>query len=166
MKEYEDGLKDVEAKFLANAEYQKYLAEKKELGITIDNAGIKLDLLQISVKELEDVTEYLNSKKDELLEARRAAEIKNDELKKEQAAKEDIAAKRLQAKLNRDKNVEVKELIAQEETAVQHNQELLAKLDEEKKKYEGLLDEKLDIDENLEIAKKAFGETTDKLKAQ
>jgi hypothetical protein len=48
---------------------------------------------------------------------------------------------------------------------VQHNQELLAKLDEEKKKYEGLLDEKLDIDENLEIAKKAFGETTDKLKA-
>lgn len=58
------------------------------------------------------MTEYLNSKKDELLEARRAAEIKNDELKKEQAAKEDIAAKRLQAKLNRDKNVEVKELIA------------------------------------------------------
>jgi len=47
MKEFEDGLKDVEAKFLANAEYQKYLAEKKELGITIDNAGIKLDLLQI-----------------------------------------------------------------------------------------------------------------------
>lgn len=48
---------------------------------------------------------------------------------------------------------------------MQHNQELLAKLDEEKKKYEGLLDEKLDIDEHLEIAKKAFGETTDKLKA-
>jgi hypothetical protein len=49
------------------------------------------------------------------------AEIKNDELKKELATKEEIAAKRLQAKLNRDKNVEVKELIAQEETAVQHN---------------------------------------------
>lgn len=47
--------------------------------------------------------------------------MKNEELKKEFAAKEEIAAKRLQAKLNRDKNADVKELIAQEETATQHN---------------------------------------------
>jgi len=45
------------------------------------------------------------------------SELKNDELKKELAAKEEIAAKRLQAKLSRDKNIEVKELLAQEETA-------------------------------------------------
>jgi len=43
--------------------------------------------------------------------------------------------------------VEVKELIAQEETATQHNTELQAKLEEEKKKYEGLLDQKLELDE-------------------
>jgi hypothetical protein len=64
------------------------------------------------VKELEDVTEYLNNKKEELMEARKLAEIKNEELRKELAAKEEIAVKRLQAKLNRDKNIEVKELIA------------------------------------------------------
>lgn len=64
------------------------------------------------MKEFEDVTEYLNNKKDELLETKKIAEIKNEELRKELAAKEEIAAKRLQAKLNRDKNVEVKELIA------------------------------------------------------
>ena len=80
--------------------------------------------------------------------------MKNEELKKELSAKEEIATKRLQAKLNRDKNVEVKELIAQEETATQHNQELQHKLEEEKKKYEGLLDEKLEIDEKLKITNK------------
>lgn len=101
------------------------------------------------MKELEDATEYLNNKKEELIESKKIAEVKNEELRKELAAKEEIAAKRLQAKLNRDKNVEVKELIAQEETAIQHNQELIGKLEEEKKKYEGLLDEKLEIDEKL-----------------
>lgn len=64
------------------------------------------------MKELEDATEFLNDKKEELIEQKKAADIKNEELKKEIAAKEEIAAKRLQAKLNRDKNVEVKELIA------------------------------------------------------
>lgn len=111
---------------------------------------MKLELLQIQVKELEDATEFLNDKKEQLIEGKKAADIKNEELKKELAAKEEIAAKRLQAKLNRDKNVEVKELIAQEETATQHNQELQAKLEEEKKKYEGLLDEKLELDEKLD----------------
>lgn len=43
----------------------------------------------------------------------------------------------------------MKELIAQEETATQHNQELQQKLEEEKRKYEGLLDEKMEIDERL-----------------
>jgi hypothetical protein len=63
----------------------------------------------------------LASKKDELMEAKKSAEMKNEELKKEAATKEELAQKRIQTKLNRDKNVEVKELIAQEETAVQHN---------------------------------------------
>jgi hypothetical protein len=58
--------------------------------------------------------------------------------------------------LNRDKNVEVKELIAQEETATQHNAELQQKLEEEKKKYEGLLDEKLEIDEKLANTQKSL----------
>lgn len=47
------------------------------------------------MKELEDATEFLNDKKDELIEQKKAADIKNEELKKELAAKEEIAAKRL-----------------------------------------------------------------------
>jgi hypothetical protein len=44
---------------------------------------------------LEDATEYLNQKKDELVEAKKNADIKNDELKRDLAAKEEINAKRL-----------------------------------------------------------------------
>jgi hypothetical protein len=74
--------------------------------------GVRLEMMQIQVKELEDVTDMLNSKKDELIEAKKLAEIKNEELKKEAATKDELAQKRIQTKLNRDKNVEVKELIA------------------------------------------------------
>jgi hypothetical protein len=37
----------------------------------------------------------LNDKKEELIELKKSADIKNEELKKELAAKEEIAAKRL-----------------------------------------------------------------------
>lgn len=46
--------------------------------------------------ELQESTEYMNSKKDELIEAKRMAEIKSEELRKEYLAKEEIATKRLQ----------------------------------------------------------------------
>ena len=49
---------------------------------------------------------------------------------------------------------------------MQHNQELVAKLDDEKKKYETLLDEKLEIDEKLVISTKAFEETKLKIEGQ
>ena len=111
-KVFQEARATVEAKFQANAEYQKSVTEGKELIKSIEEAAIKLDLLQIRVKEYEDVTEYLNAKKDDLLELKKIGEVKNEELKKLHLANEEINAKRLQAKLNRDKNVEVKELIA------------------------------------------------------
>lgn len=61
----------------------------------IEEANVTLELLNINVKELEDATEYLNDKKDELINSKQTAEIKYEELKKEFAAKEEIAAKRL-----------------------------------------------------------------------
>lgn len=135
----------------AFAEFQNSKKEARELKEKIENANVTLELLNISVKELEDATEYLNDKKEELINSKQTAEIKNEELKKELSAKEEIAAKRLQAKLNRDKNADVKELIAHEETAIQHNEELALKLAEEIKKFDGLLDEKLEIEETLTL---------------
>ena len=47
------------------------------------------------MRELEDATEFLNEKKEELIEAKKLADIRNEELIKELAAKEEIATKRL-----------------------------------------------------------------------
>lgn len=57
----------------------------------IEEMGVKLEMMQIAVKELEDVTDMLAEKKEELNEAKKAAEIKNEELKKEAATKEELA---------------------------------------------------------------------------
>ena len=158
IKTFKEGRAAIREQFEKNAELQTQLREEAELRKLIENSLVQLDLLLIQVKELEDATEYLNEKKEELLEMKRLAEVRNEELLKELAVKEEIAGKRLQAKLNRDKNVEVKELIAQEETAVEHNTELGLKLEEEKKKYEGLLDEKLELAEKLVLATGALEE--------
>jgi len=47
------------------------------------------------VKEFEDATEYLNFKKEELIEERKNSELKFEELAKELATKEELATKRL-----------------------------------------------------------------------
>ena len=50
------------------------------------------------------MTEQLNSKREELAEAKKLADAKNEELKVQLKAQEDIANKRLQNKLNREKS--------------------------------------------------------------
>lgn len=102
--------------------------------------------------ELETATQSLNDKKEELIEDKKRADIKNEELIKELKAKEEINEKKLQAKLARDKNAIWKELIAKQETGQQHNNELMLKLEDEKKKYDTLLEEKLELDEKKRIA--------------
>lgn len=51
----------------------------------IENAGIELEMLHIEVKELEQFTEQLNERKDRLIEEKRMAEVRNEELKKDYA---------------------------------------------------------------------------------
>ena len=78
----------------------------------IDDGLVKHELLQIQVAELETATSNLNDKKEELIEDKKRADVKNEELVKELKAKEEINEKKLQAKLTRDKNTTWKELIA------------------------------------------------------
>lgn len=55
--------------------------------------------------------------------------------------------------MNREKNEKTKELIAQEELILQLNEDVSNKLREEVEKYNGLLDEQLDVDEKLKRSK-------------
>lgn len=60
-----------------------------------------------------------------MIEEKKRAELKNEELVRELKAKEEINEKKMQAKLARDKNATWKELIAKQETSQQYNNELL-----------------------------------------
>ena len=83
IQKFTDDRNDVKAKIQGLADYQKGLAEEASLREEIFNAGVDLEMKQIKVKELEDVNEYLNQKKDELTDARRSAEEKNEKLRAE-----------------------------------------------------------------------------------
>lgn len=74
-----------------------------------------------------------------------------------------MASKRLQQRLNRDKNAETKELLANEEMLIQNNEDLRIKLHEERSKYDSLLHERLVLDERLRLLKEQMAEDTSKV---
>jgi len=73
----------------------------------------------------------LDTKKDDLIEDVKDAKAKNEELKSQVKSKEEILNKKLYATMQRDKNPDMKELIASEELVKQNNEELEKKLKEE-----------------------------------
>ena len=58
------------------------------------------------------------------MEEQKLAEMRNEELKTQLKAQEEIAKKRLNAKLQREKSVEVKELISNQEIAAAESEEI------------------------------------------
>lgn len=124
IEKYDADRKGVDAKILAWQEYQKSLEEESNLKKEIELAYVDLEELNIKVKELEDGTEFLTDKKDELTEQKKAADQRNEELKKELIVKEEQTNKRIALKLSRERNDDVKNLIAHKETAEQHVLEL------------------------------------------
>lgn len=87
--------------------------------------------------------------RDDLLEEKEEAVVKSEELKTQVKAQDDIALKRLQNKLQRDKTQEAKELLAQEEIIIAANDDLESKLREERNKFDMLLSGRQDIEEKL-----------------
>lgn len=84
--------------------------------------------MAITVKILSEANEALTLRRDELLEEKKDAEHKREELKISVKKTEDTAAKILQNKLNRDKTAEAKELLAKEELLIISNEDLNNKL--------------------------------------
>lgn len=105
----------------------------------------------LEVKELEDITLMLNEKRDTLQEERKEADTRNDELKRDLEAKEQLDNKKLEARLNRDKNADVKERIAKQEQSAADIEEFQGKVEEEKRKFDELKKERLDLEEKLKL---------------
>jgi hypothetical protein len=106
-------------------------------------------MMDVNVKVLGEANDFLARRREELQEEKTEAEHKREDFRTSVKAQEDIAAKRLQNKLQRDKTQEAKELLTQEELIIIANEDLEHKLQDEKKKFEDLLSGRQDIEEKL-----------------
>lgn len=87
--------------------------------------------------------------RDDLTEEKKLADDKNDELKTKLKAQEEIANKRLQNKLNREKSAKIKDLLAEDEMIKATNDDLTKKLMQEREQYDTYLKEKIELEERL-----------------
>lgn len=81
-------------------------------------------------------------------------------------AKEEANLKRLLAKIQRDKNPDIKDLIQKEEAQIESNEDFSNKFREEKEKLDTLIDETVQLVETLRLTKEKFAQTEAHLKVQ
>lgn len=102
--------------YMAMAELQALINEGNKYKEEIEVMHVKHEHLNIKIKEMADGTEYLQEKKEVLDAEKKETDERNEDLEKQLRAKEEANLKRLLAKLQRDKNPEIKDLIAKEES--------------------------------------------------
>ena len=142
-------LVQLEKDFNAMKEYQNALAETEELRNKIEAAKVKTQWLEIEINLLSETVEALKCKQEDLMEEQKLAEMRNEELKTQLKAQEEIAKKRLNAKLQREKSVEVKELISNQEIATAESEEIALKVTSQRLAYDQLLKDKLELEEQV-----------------
>lgn len=145
--------------YMNMAELQSLINEANKYIAEIEEMHVSLQHLSIQIKELEDGTDFLQEQKDTLDDAKKATDEANEDLEKQLKAKEEANQKRLIAKLQRDKNPEIKDLIAKEESQQETNEDFSNKFREEREKLDQLLDEKIQLSETLNLTKSKFDTT-------
>ena len=98
---------------------------------------------------LAEANRLLTDRREQLQQEKQEAEEKRESLRAEVKTADDVAAKRLQTKLNRDKTQEAKELLAEEAQIQVYFDDVKNKLDDEKKKFDELLAGRQEIEEKL-----------------
>ena len=141
-------------------DYQDALAETARLREKIEADKVQIQFLDMKVNMMSQQTEEMNTKRDDLIEEKKMADNKNEELKTQLKAQEEIANKRLQNKLNREKSAEIKELLANEEMIKATNDDISNKFRAEKENYDQLLKDKMEIEEKLKRLTEDFKEDT------
>lgn len=151
---------DQDAAYQNHAELQAAISETNDLRAKIEIAKVQIMQKQIEIGLLQDTTEALNRKKEELLSEKQDSELKNEELKQQLKAQEDVAHKRLMNRLNQHKTQEIKELLIQQESLKEFNEQLTHKLHEEKEKFDQLMDLKITKDEEKRLLELQLAEDT------
>lgn len=144
-------------------ELQGLITQAKEFADDIENMHVEHTYLNVKIQELDDACEYLQTTKDKLDEQKKATDEANEDLEKQLKAKEEANQKRLIAKLQRDRNPEVKDLIQKEEAQNELNEDFNNKFREEKDKHDELLEELVELRETLKRRKEEAAETKAKI---
>ena len=117
-------------------ELQALITEANKYMDDIEMMHVKHQHLQIKIEELKIGTEYLQKEKDDLDEQKKDTDMKNEDNEKQLRAKEEANHKRLIAKLQRDKNPEIKELIQLEDNQTSSNEDFNNKYLKEREKMD------------------------------
>lgn len=145
---------------------QTILKECDVLRKKIEEALVASEMNSTKVKMMEESVAFLNDKRDYLTDEKNEAERRNEELRTQVKAQQEVAAKRLQQKLVRDKSEQTKQLIAEEELLTQQNEDISNKLREEREKYDALLAQRMEIDEQVRLKQLKLTDDTAKVADQ
>lgn len=142
-------LEDLNNLYLGMADLQECIRGANELREKIEVARVKIQFLEVTQAMLAEANRLLTDRREQLQQEKQEAEEKRESLRAEVKTADDVAAKRLQTKLNRDKTQEAKELLAEEAQIQVYFDDVKNKLDDEKKKFDELLAGRQEIEEKL-----------------
>lgn len=150
------GMSDLQTKI---KEAEDYLKE-------IEVYFVQLEHKNIEIESLQQQTQYLESQKEKIDQEKKDLDDDNEQKEKELKAKEEANLKRLLAKIQRDKNPDIKDLIAKEEAQNETNEDFTNKFRDEKNKLDGLIEETVQLEEKLRQKKADFEETQKNIEEQ
>ena len=105
----------------------------------------------------------MQDKKEQLDKDKKITAESNEDLERNLKAKEEANQKRLLAKLQRDKNPPIKDLIAKLERKKENTDEFSAKLRDETDKHDHLADALVEVKERLRLKEEEFAEIKEKV---
>jgi hypothetical protein len=149
-----------------NALIQDKLKETIKIREEIFIARIDIEAMKIDQDNLAAVNEALKTRLKDLENAKQDAELKLEELREQVKASEEVALKKLVAKLNKDKSAEMKDKLAEAETLKEFNENMTTKLIEEKEKFDKLTDAMINRKEEIKILTAQLDDDTKAVDAQ
>lgn len=152
-KKWEDKKNEEEQKFKSEQVMQELIAAEQKYKEEIEKGHVDLQYKQAQIQFHEEVAEILQKQKEDLQRQMKSTAEQNEQMEAQNKAKEEANQKRLIAKLLKDKNPHMKELIQKVEDNANNNEEFQKKLFEETEKHDTLLDELTNRRESYKLAK-------------
>ena len=103
------------SQFMGMSELQTLINDATKFKTEIEEMHIQIQFLSIQIKSYEDLNNCLVENKEKMDEEKQRVDLVNEDLAKQQKAKEETNQKRLISKIQRDKTPAIKDLINKEE---------------------------------------------------